>query len=32
MWLVIRTNIDSRIQTHWYTVQFYTNQEWRPSC
>lgn len=21
-----------RLQSHWYTVQFYTNQDWRPNC
>lgn len=21
-----------RLESHWYTVQFYTNQDWRASC
>ena len=21
-----------RLESHWYTVQFYTNQDWRPNC
>jgi hypothetical protein len=21
-----------RLERHWYTVQFYTNQDWRPNC
>ena len=26
------TDLVRRLESHWYTVQFYTNQDWRPNC